>query len=341
MKILRELEWNGIEIADNIRKYETDDILDLVEELPERNVILLRDQDLSKADLANIFNQIGRSRSPGQWFNDDEHPEIINVTNKRSDVGSKTGLFADLELGWHCNGIPRPKPLEVSFALYCNKPGIDSVTSFVNTRKAYYDLPSDVKDLVDTIDCAINFHAFTGELKTIGSNDGGYKLTADDPEYAVFAGKIKGEFQSVPSHNPEGLTKPLVASHPWDEKRSLYFVNNFITDWWSRTGKEFDGAELWEFLNNHLFQEKYIYHHHWKSGDLLFNDQWNAFHRRNAVKGDRELYRLCADNFYLLERMISRKQLIPNADRKKVGLTGGTLCTPEEFDIVMRKQNEL
>ena len=338
MKILNELS-NGIELDFDIASASRDEILEFAKRLPYYNVVLLRNLDLTKKQLTDIMSTIGKGRSPGQYFNDEEYPDIFHVTNKRDEKGRKLGFFADLELGWHSNGVTRPRPVEIAFSLYCVKPGEDSITSFCNTREAYEDLPIDVKELVDNIDIRLNFHAFTGEIKTIGTNDGGYKLTSDDPEYAVFAGKITGSNQAKIVHNVDlngiqnGPIKPLVATHPWTGHRSLYFQSNFITDWWHRYNKEFDSLELWKFLNEHTFQEKYIYHHKWKTGDWLWADQWNSFHRRNAVKGDRLVYRLCCDNHHLIKEMERKRMVIINEEHHGPdgGITGAVIRDDQEW----------
>ena len=46
----------------------------------------------------------------------------------------------------------------------------------------------------------------------------------------------------------------------------------------------------------HIFQDKYIWHHDdWQPGDFIFMDQFHSIHKRNAVQGDRYLYRLSFD----------------------------------------------
>ena len=53
---------------------------------------------------------------------------------------------------------------------------------------------------------------------------------------------------------------------------------------------------LKEFLFDHVFQDKYIYHHNdWQPGDLIFMDQFHSIHKRNAVEGDRFMYRTTLD----------------------------------------------
>lgn len=323
MKILKELS-NGIELDFDIGSASREEILEFAKRLPYYNVVLLRNLDLTKKQLTDIMAIIGKSKSPSQYFNDKEYPDIFHVTNKRDEKGRKLGLFADLELGWHSNGTLRPKVREIILSLYCKQPGEDSITSFCNTREAYEDLPNYIKELVDNIDTKINFHAFTGKIKTIGANDGGYKLTSDDPEHAIFAGKIKGATQHEIVHNvdnsgQEGPIKPLVVQHPWTGQKSLYFQCNFITDWWHRSGQDFDSKGLWDFLFNHLFQEKYIYHHKWKTGDWLWADQWNSFHRRNVVKGERALYRMCCDNHNLLKYLQHEGVVSVSADQQDSG----------------------
>ena len=345
MKILNELS-NGIELDFDIASASRDEILEFAKRLPYYNVVLLRNLDLTKKQLTDIMSTIGKGKSPGHWFHDKDFPDIVTVTNKRDEDGNKIGLFADLELGWHCNGVLRELVREISFSLYCEKPGIDSVTSFVNTREAYDDLPTDIKELVNNIDCKISFHAFSGEVETIGSNDGGYRLTPDDPEYAVFTGQINSvNIETIKDAHGKGIdfsedrygsgfhVKPLVATHPWTAQRSLFFVNNFITDWWHRNGQDFDSKGLWDFLFNHLFQEKYIYHHKWKTGDWLWADQWNSFHRRNAVKGDRLLYRLCCDNHHLIKEMERKRMVIINKDQHGPdgGIIGAVIRDDQEW----------
>ena len=120
--------------------------------LPYDNVVVLRNQDLSKADLSRVYNSIGNTLKTDEFFCDDEYPELMRVTNERKD-GEKTGIFADKELDWHSNGNGRPSGVECCVGLYCVKPGKDSVTSFCDTRKAYDDLNPAMKTELENIKC--------------------------------------------------------------------------------------------------------------------------------------------------------------------------------------------
>jgi len=240
--------------------------------IAEDNVIILEDQDLSKDDLIRIYYAIGVVLVPNrEFFCDDQYPQLMRVTNERKD-GEKIGLFADKELDWHSNANGRDAGTECCVALYCVRPGEGTVTSFVDTRQAYNDLHPAWKKEVDNITCLFKFE-----------NNTFYDLDDDDKELEMF--RNRGFFKN-------GVVKPLVYTHPYDHTRGLYFPFHYIREMYGNS-QGFD--EIMEFLKQHIFQQKYMYHHSWKAGDLCFMDQYHSLHRRNAVQGDRLLYRSSLD----------------------------------------------
>ncbi|MDB4339553.1 TauD/TfdA family dioxygenase [bacterium] len=241
--------------------------------LPYDNVVVLRNQDLSKADLSRVYNSIGNTLKTDEFFCDDEYPELMRVTNERKD-GEKTGIFADKELDWHSNGNGRPSGVECCVGLYCVKPGKDSVTSFCDTRKAYDDLNPAIKIELENIKCLFKFE-----------NNTFYELDEDDKELVMF--ENRGEYV-------KGTIKPLVYKHPFDGKKGLYFTFHYIQKMYRVKPER--AKFLKEYLMDHVFQDKYIYHHDdWQPGDLIFMDQFHSIHKRNAVEGDRFMYRTTLD----------------------------------------------
>lgn len=241
--------------------------------LPYDNVVVLRNQDLSKADLSRVYNSIGNTLKTDEFFCDDEYPELMRVTNERKD-GEKTGIFADKELDWHSNGNGRPSGVECCVGLYCVKPGKDSVTSFCDTRKAYDDLDPAMKIELENIKCLFKFE-----------NNTFYELDEDDKELVMF--ENRGEYV-------KGTIKPLVYKHPFDGKKGLYFTFHYIQKMYRVKPER--AKFLKEYLMDHVFQDKYIYHHDdWQPGDLIFMDQFHSIHKRNAVEGDRFMYRTTLD----------------------------------------------
>ena len=152
----------------------------------------------------------------------------------------------------------------------------NSVTSFCDTRRAYNELPQDIKEIVDDVDCTFQF-----------KNNTFYKLEEGDKELIMFENK---------RIYPDGVTKPLVYNHPYDNGKGLYFTFHYIREMWRRSGKDLDQEWLKQYLLDHVFQEKYIYHHNnWRTGDFIFMDQFHSIHKRNEVEGDRFLYRISFD----------------------------------------------
>ncbi len=271
-----KLHGMGFEVKDvDFNSLTKNELLEFGHSIASDNVVLIRNQNLDEKRLLEIFETIGVVLKPNQFFIHPEYPGLYRVTNERLN-GQKIGIFADKELDWHSNGNGRPSGKECCVALYCVEPGINSVTSFCDTRRAYEDLPADIKVLVEDIDCTFQF-----KNKTF------YHLDEDDRELMMFENKHLF---------PEGITKPLVYEHPFDKTKGLYFVFHYIQKMWRRSGERLDEEWLRSYLMDHVFQEKYIYRHdRWQKGDLIFMDQFHSIHKRNAVEGSRFLYRATLD----------------------------------------------
>ena len=254
------------------------EIKDWGKNIVKDNVVLVRNQNLDEAGILRVCELIGNVLKPDQFFMHPDYPGLFRVTNERKD-GEKIGIFADKELDWHSNGNGRKSGKECCVALYCVRPGENSVTSFCDTRQAYRDLSEEDREFYKQIDCTFKFE-----------NGTFYDLDEDDKELKMFQGGAR-DFKY-------GVTKPLVYTHPYDGDEGLYFTFHYIRDMWVRGNKEekLDKEPIFEKLMAHIFQDKYIWHHDdWQPGDFIFMDQFHSIHKRNAVEGDRYLYRLSFD----------------------------------------------
>ncbi|MCJ8276853.1 MAG: TauD/TfdA family dioxygenase [Bdellovibrionales bacterium] len=289
---IKPLKANFIQIDIPLKTASVSEIKEIGRLLNEHVLVLFRNQNLSKDDLIRITSVIGKHARRKFFFNDPEHPEIIRVTNKRDDGGNKLGVFADLELGWHSNGNTRKNPPLDAIALYCVKKGKGGDTYFSNNSLSYKDLPPERKLLLENIKCHIRFDP-TRE-------DTFYKLSPNDPEYSVFTGTADKKMGIDTDYGT--VIKPLVCVHRYSKKSSLYFCYPVIDELTSIDGSSFDKEEVWNFLKEYMFTEKYVYKHIWQEGDLILNDQWLGFHRRTAVDPscERYLHRLAFDYSNLL-----------------------------------------
>lgn len=276
MHKVKDLPGVGVEYSLDFNTMTCDEIKDFGRRILIDNIVLVRNQSLSDEKVLEVCETIGHCMKPKQFFMHDKVPGLFRVTNARDELGEKTGLFADKELDWHSNGNGRPSGKEACVALYCVHPGEDSVTSFCDTRRAYNELPDNIKEIIDDIECLFKFE-----------NNTFYELEEDDKELVIF--------EQHPDFI-EGVNKPLVYEHPWTAEKGLYFTFHYIRRMWRKSGKAVDEVWLRKYLMDHIFQEKYIYHHdNWQSGDFVFMDQFHSIHKRNAVKGNRLLYRLSFD----------------------------------------------
>ena len=267
-----------VEYKFKLKEKTNEEIKNWAKRLAKDNVVLLKNQDCSKEDLVRIYDCIGRVAKPvdrktgkKEFFADDDYPQLMRVTNERKE-GEKIGIFADKELGWHSNGNARDQGKECSVALYCVKEGTDSVTSFADMRQAYRDLPNDIKNEVDNIECLYKF-----------KNGTFYDLDEDDKELEMFENR---------SYYINGVKRKLVYEHPYDKDNGLYFTFHYIQEVY---GNITEWDELDKYLMEHCFQDKYIAHHSWEPGDLIFMDQFHSLHKRNEVKGEILLYRSSMD----------------------------------------------
>lgn len=265
----------GYEYHIDFSKMSDQDIHNFGKQIATDNVIVVRNQNLNEEQILHVVETIGKVQKPDQFFIHPDYPGLYRVTNERQD-GEKIGIFADKELDWHSNGNARWAGKECCVALYCIKPGEDSVTSFCDTRQAYRDLPDDIKEIVNDTKCLFKFE-----------NGTFYDLEEDDKELVMFQDK---------KYFPDGVEKPLVYTHPFDEDKGLYFTFHYIRKMWRENGEELDGEWLKDYLMKQVFQEKYMYHHDdWRNGDFIFMDQYHSIHKRNEVKGERFLYRISLD----------------------------------------------
>ena len=55
--------------------------------------------------------------------------------------------------------------------------------------------------------------------------------------------------------------------------------------------------DLYDYLKNHILQDKYRYDHYWEDGDVVISEQWLTIHKRHAFEkmNERLMYRIAID----------------------------------------------
>lgn len=264
----------------NIDLNEIDDFKPYLKELTTEMILVFKKQNLNEKKLVELCRQHGRFQITNIWCNHQDYPEIFRVTNKIIDKeNQKKGLFSGHNLDWHCNGHFSKDPEEV-VALYCVEPGIDSCTSYTDGRAAFNAL-SDA-DKIRALNSTITM--CNVPKKTI-LNQKVYDV--NDYEQSELNKIWSRTRDGIEENNKEIKFKkvPLVRKHPISQEYGLYFPFLNVT----KISNDEDNS-FFNFLVDHYL--KFRYDHYWETGDLVIADQTMGLHKRNEIKGQRELYRL-------------------------------------------------
>lgn len=191
----------------------------------------------------------------------DSGKEIIRVTGAKDDNGKVTGIFGQKEeLIWHANECGRQDRPDV-LCLYGVAGTEGSITSYTNTQIAYQDLLKSAdapEGLLEDLPYLIAHYDY-------GVNIDDVKDTVAVPNYKARPGSYP-----VLLKNKSGKLGIYISP----KQRPLLYKNGVELD---RKTKYKYVTFLYEFLT----QDKYVYDHHWKNGDIVLNCQWHSLHKRN------------------------------------------------------------
>jgi taurine dioxygenase len=259
-------EITGIDLSQDISDADRDVIFNAY---IENLVLLFRGQSLSFDDLLRLREVFG---PPGQTANQllglgrkkyypDEVPtEITIISNIVEADGTPRGSLGDGEAYWHTDSSFTETPISASLLHAIEVTDQGGETAFLDMYQAYDDMPADLAARIEG--------KFANHSKVHNSN-----------------GTKRPEFADVtdPSKAP-GVKHPLVRTHPASGRKCLYLgrrLNSYIF------GLPLDESEkLLDEVWAHACQDKYIWEHKWKPGDLLVWDNRCVMHHRNAFPPD-------------------------------------------------------
>lgn len=246
-------------------------------------VILFRDQDISLDDQKRFCSQFGelgnrrrghRSDRPNEQ--EEYGPNVMLVTNVRDDDGQPIGSLPDGEMMFHSDTpyFEHPDKATILYALEITSWGGN--TRFSNSYKAAETLPDDIKALLN------------GKLATQVYEYGSVTKSASD----------RYDRENFPHWQ-----HPVFRKNP-DTGRTALYVSELMTE--EIIGlDEAKSAEVLEFLFAHQRQEKFIYDHEWKVGDLLMWDNRCSVHARTDFPRD--------------ERRMLRRLTVQDSDPVEMG----------------------
>jgi taurine dioxygenase len=219
----------------------------------EHPVLVFRDQDLGAGELAAFGRRFGPPRVHALLkYRHAEHPEVSWLTNVEAD-GKVDWYGVKRATDWHTDSTYEDDPPTLAILHAKEVPSEKGGTMFADMRAAYDALPDAMKQRL----------AGLQGLHSRSTGPAGEKLYGDD--------------KGVTEKKYPEVTRPAVIRHPVTD-RSILFVNPMHTHGF--VGME--RTEAWpliEELAAHATQDSFVYHHHWRVGDVLMWDERATMHR--------------------------------------------------------------
>jgi len=219
----------------------------------EHPVLVFRDQNLDAAALAAFGQRFGVPRMHALVkYRHAEHPEVSWLTNVEED-GRVDWYGVKRATDWHTDSTYEEEAPILAILHAKEVPSAKGGTMFADMRAAYDTLPGGMKD---------RLAGLTG-LHGRSSGPAGERLYGDE----------KGQTEKVYRE----VQRPAVIRHPVTG-RQILFVNPMHTHGFvGMTQRE--AWPLIEELAAHATQDRFVYYHNWRVGDVLMWDERATMHR--------------------------------------------------------------
>ncbi|XYH96896.1 TauD/TfdA dioxygenase family protein [Sorangium sp. So ce1128] len=229
------------------------EILDL---LLQHQLLLIRDQELSPADL------VGLARSTGPilpfLLSNYRHPEfdeILVTSNERID-GKPIGV-ARVGNFWHSDSSYIASPANTTLLYSVKVPPAGGDTLFASMYLALDELSPELRAALEG----------RTAVHTIRKR---YKVTAQD------VGQSLREIDDRLRLTIPDVTHPVIRKHPLTGRPALYISEGYTL---SFEGMGWEQSQaLLEQLHAHATREHVVYRHRWRVGDILIWDNPSLIH---------------------------------------------------------------
>lgn len=217
-------------------------------------VLVFREQNLGPAELAAFGRRFGKPRIHSLVdYRHNDHPEVSWLTNVDKD-GNIDWFGVKRATDWHTDSPYEEQPPRLAILHAKEVPLAKGGTMFADMRAAYDALDDSTKTRL------------AGLTGLHGRHDGpaGVRLYAGDPEQRL-------------DRTYTEKARPAVVRHPITG-RHILFVNPLHTHGFAGMTK----TEAWpliEELAEHSTQNRFVYYHSWRVGDLLMWDEQATMHR--------------------------------------------------------------
>ena len=203
--------------------------------------------------VCGIFGEIQPERL-NPHLADDENPGVHFVSNIRED-----GILPHGDIVFHMDQMQYDKPSQAMSLCGIEIPSSGGETKFSNGHMAYDALPDDVKQRLQGLRAENAYLYYSPNMMR--------KVTAREEEA------------------PRAI-HPVVRTHPVTCRKAIY-VNRLLSD--RIIGMdEAESDDLLEMLFLQIEQDRFIYEHTWRVGDVIIWDNRSLLHARNTYDSENE-----------------------------------------------------
>jgi len=241
----------------------------LVDAFQHHGALLLRDQTMSPDDLLDLIRLFGEPEGHTlQQFTLPGYPNIYILSNKVID-GRPIGAHND-GVGWHTDYSYKAEPVMSTMLYAVEVPPEGSDTLLADLCAAYDALPPERRAALDGLKLHHSYQHFMENREW-----GAMKLS-----------------DALKAQNPD-VIHPLIRTHPADGRKALWVSTGTVKEVIGLP--EPDGLALVDELVEWATQDRFVYRHKWRVGDVLMWDNRCTLHTGTLyddTKYDRLMHRL-------------------------------------------------
>lgn len=246
-------EITGLRVAGDLPQAEVDAFRDA---LHRHGVLLLRGLPEDPAAQVAFSRRLGPlEMHSSSAHTHPAHPEIFCVGNVERPDGLRAHFATGVEQ-WHADSSFRPVPSRASLFYGAVVPPEGGETWFLDAVTAYAELPGAMKARIEGL-------RGVHDLNTL--SEWNRRHTPGRPPLPE---ETRRRFPPV--------AQPLVRVHPATGRRSLFLCPAVISH--IEGMSEAASRDLIEALMRHATQERYLYRHRWRAGDLVAWDNLATLH---------------------------------------------------------------
>jgi alpha-ketoglutarate-dependent taurine dioxygenase len=260
----------GAQILDiDVSKAAASELEGIVDAFQRHGAILMRDQKLTPDDLMKFIAVFGRAEDHTlKQFTLPGYPQIYILSN-RTVNGTPIGAHND-GVGWHTDYSYKAEPVMCTMLYAVEVPLEGSDTLLADGCAAWNALPPERQAQLEKLKLHHSYQRFMA-TREYGAMDLPEDIRRDNPD----------------------VIHPLVRTHPANGRKALWPSTGTVTEVLGMPNPE--GLELIDELVAFMTQDRFVYRHKWKVGDLLMWDNRCTLHTGTLyddTKYFRTMYRM-------------------------------------------------